>query len=123
MLSIAAFQQLAVGDRWLMADQAGVLDQLDNERLGDRARDWVPFASAMHSDCLGAKGSAIAQIDAHVARYRDLPDFFGETGTLTFSLARRTGDHASLHITRTDNVPALHSTDIAVQIGWRHAAL
>ncbi len=122
-LSMAAFAQRAFGDRWLMAGQAGVLHQLDNQLLGeDRARDWVPFASAMLSYRLGAKWGAIAQIDAHAGLYRDLPDFFGDAGTLTFGLTRRTGDHGRLHITLTEDVPALQTTDIALQVGWRYGS-
>lgn len=118
-LSLTAFNQRGLGERWTVAARAGVLYQHDNTLLGDRARELVPFASAMLSYRLGSHWSALLQADAHGALYRDLPDFFASANILSFGFSRRVSQHDAVFITLAEDVPALHTADIVLQLGWR----
>lgn len=121
-LSLAAFTQRRLGERWTMAARAGVLYQHDNALLGDRARELVPFAGAMLGYRLGERWSAIVQADAHGALYRDLPDFLAAANTLSVGLSRRFGERGALSVTLGEDLPALHTTDVVLGLGWRFAS-
>ena len=120
-LSLGAFTQHRIGERWTVAARAGVLYQHDNTLLGDRARDLVPYAGAALGYRVGRHWDAILQADAHAALYRGLPAFFGAANLLSFGVSRRFGDRAALFVSLAEDLPALHTTDVVLQLGWRWA--
>lgn len=118
--SLGAFVQFPAGDRFGVGLRAGVLVQDSNRLLGDSARTVVPFASALLRYRLGERWSAVLQSDAHGALYRDLPDFLGSAANqLNFGLARRIGETGEFAITLAEDLPALRTSDVAINLGLR----
>jgi hypothetical protein len=119
-VSFAAFALLPLGDHFTIGVRGGVLLQNDNRLLGNSARNTVPFASALLRYRLGQKWSAVVQSDAHGALYRDLPAFLsGVANQLGFGLARRIGENGELQLTLAEDLPALHTTDVAINLNLR----
>lgn len=119
-VSLSAFSLLPLGERLTLGFRGGLLLQGHNRLLGDTARDAVPFASALLRYWLGRKWSAVLQSDAHGPLYRDLPEFLGAAGNqLNFGLIRRVGESGELQMTLGEDLPALRTTDIAVNLDLR----
>ena len=119
-VSLAAFALVPLGERFTLGVRGGVLVQGDNRLLGNSARDIVPFASALVRYRLGQKWSAVLQSDAHGALYRDLPAYLGGTANqLNFGLVRRVGDSGEFQVTLAEDLPALHTSDVAINLNLR----
>ena len=119
-VSFSAFTLLPLGERLTFGARAGVLVQNNNQLLGDRARNRVPFASALLRYRLGENWSALLQSDAHGALYRDLPDFIGSASNqLNIGLSRRFGDSTEFQATLGEDLPALHTTDVVLSFNLR----
>jgi hypothetical protein len=119
-ISFAAFVLLPFGERVTFGVRGGMLVQNNNRLLGDSARNAVPFASALLRYRLGQKWSAVLQSDAHGALYRDLPAFLGSAANqLNFGLARRLGEGGEFQVTLAEDLPALHTTDVAINMNLR----
>ncbi|HMM68485.1 MAG TPA: DUF3187 family protein [Dokdonella sp.] len=122
-VSFSAFALLPVGERLTVGARAGLLVQGDNRLLGDTARDAVPFASALLRYRFGQKWSAVLQSDAHGPLYRGLPEFLGTAGNqLNFGLIRHTGGAGEFQITLGEDLPALRTSDIAINLTLRLTA-
>ncbi|WP_175498097.1 DUF3187 family protein [Dokdonella immobilis] len=118
--SLGAFVLLPVGERLGVGVRAGLLVQGENRLLGDNARSVVPFASALLRYRLGENWSAVLQTDAHGPLYRDLPDFLGSASNqINFGLVRRLGKTGEFDITLAEDLPALHTSDVAINLGLR----
>lgn len=121
--SFSAFTLLPAGERLSFGLRAGVLVQGHNRLLGDTARDTVPFASAVARYRLGPQWSAIVQSDAHGPLYRGLPEFLGSAGNqLSFGLIRRTRDSGEFQFTLGEDLPALRTSDVAINLAFRLGA-
>jgi hypothetical protein len=119
-VSLAAFALFPLGEQITLGVRGGMLVQNNNRLLGNSARNTVPFASALLRYRLGQKWSAVLQSDAHGALYRDLPAFLGSAANqLNFGLARRVGDRGEFQITLAEDLPALHTTDVAINLNLR----
>lgn len=69
---------------------------------------------------LGRKWSAVLQSDAHGPLYRDLPEFLGSASNqLNFGLIRRWGDSGEWQLTLGEDLPALRTSDIAINLNLR----
>lgn len=118
-VSLSAFTLLGVGERLAFGARAGILLRTGNDLLEDHARGQVPFAGILLRYRLGENWSALLQSDAHGALYRRLPDFLGSTSNqLNFGLSRRIGGSSEFQVTLAEDLPALHSTDVALTLNW-----
>jgi hypothetical protein len=119
--SLAVFALLPLGERFTIGARGGVLVQSDNRLLGNNsARNTVPFASALLRYRLGQKWSVVVQSDAHGALYRDLPAFLGSAANqFNFGLARRIGENGEFQLTLAEDLPALHTADVAINLNLR----
>ncbi len=119
-VSLSAFTQLQVGEQLTIGARAGLLLRTGNDLLDDRARGEVPFAGIMLRYRLGENWSALLQSDAHGALYQRLPNFLGGTSNqLNFGLSRRIGNDSVLQLSMAEDLPALHSSDVAFTLNWR----
>ena len=119
-VSLAVSTLKPIGDRWLLGARLGVLARGDNERFAAKTHSMVSFASLLVRYRLGSRWSAVVQSDAHDALYHDLPALPGSAGNqLSFGLIRRLGQNGELIATLGEDVPALHSADVAVHLGLR----
>ncbi len=119
-VSLSAFAMTPLGVRLTIGLRAGVLLRTGNRLLADQARDQVPFAGLMLRYRIGENWSAWLQSDAHAALYRRLPGFLGGTSNqLNFGLSRRIGEDSVLQLTMAEDLPALHSSDVAFTLNWR----
>ena len=119
-VSLSAFSMMAFGERLDLGIRAGMLLRSGNHLLEEHARDQVPFAGIVLRYRLGDKWSAWLQSDAHGALHRRLPDFLGGTANqLNFGLSRRLGNASELQVTLAEDLPALHSSDVALTLNWR----
>ncbi len=122
-VSLSAFTLIQVGERTAFGARAGALLRTGNDLLDEHARSLVPFASILLRYRLGENWSALLQSDAHGALYRQLPDFLGSTSNqLNFGLSRRIGKRSEFQLTMAEDLPALHSSDVALTLNWRLAA-
>ena len=118
--SLGAFVLFPAGERLAIGLRAGVLVQGANRLLGDSARTLVPFASALLRYRLGEHWSAVLQSDAHGPLYRELPDFLGSAANqFNFGLSRRVGETGAFEVTLAEDLPALHTSDVAINLGLR----
>lgn len=119
-VSLSAFSMMAFGERLDLGMRAGMLLRSGNHLLAEHARDQVPFAGIVLRYRLGDKWSAWLQSDAHGALYCGLPDFLGSAANqLNFGLSRRLGSASEFQFTVAEDLPALHSSDVAVTLNWR----
>ncbi len=119
-VSLCAFSMMALGERADIGVRVGMLLRSGNHLLAEHARNQVPFAGVVLRYRLGEKWSAWLQSDAHGALYRRLPGFLGGTANqLNFGLSRRFGIASELQITLAEDLPALHSSDVALTLNWR----
>lgn len=119
-VSVSAHMLKEMGDRVTFGARLGVLARNDAELLGAEAQSMVPFASLLLRYRLGTHWSAVLQADGHDALYHDLPGLLGYAGNqLSFGFARRLGNRGEFVATLGEDVPALHSADIALQIALR----
>lgn len=118
--SLGAFVLFPAGERLAIGLRAGVLVQGANRLLGDSAHTLVPFASALLRYRLGEHWSAVLQSDAHGPLYRELPDFLGSPANqFNFGLSRRVGETGAFEVTLAEDLPALHTSDVAINLGLR----
>jgi len=109
-----------MGERWLLGARLGVLARGDDERFTAKTHPMVSFASVLLRYRLGSQWSAVVQSDAHDTLYRGLPALPGSAGNqLSFGLIRKLGQRGEIVATLGEDVPALHSADIAVHLGLR----
>lgn len=118
-VSLGVFAEHAWGEHVTVAARGGVLRRGSGGLLAGNARRFVPHAGARLDWRLGERWTALVQADAHGALYDDLPDFMSAANSLTFGLARTFGDRQAVFLTLTEDAPALHTTDIVLQLGWR----
>ena len=119
-VSLSGFAMTPLGERLTVGVRAGILLRTGNHLLEDQSRDQVPFASLLLRYRLGQKWSAWLQSDAHGALYRRLPNFLGGTSNqLNFGVSRRFGEQSELQLTMAEDLPALHSSDVALTLNWR----
>ncbi len=119
-LSLAISTLKPMGERWLLGARLGVLARGDDERFTAKTHPMVSFASVLLRYRLGSQWSAVVQSDAHDTLYRGLPALPGSAGNqLSFGLIRKLGQRGEIVATLGEDVPALHSADIAVHLGLR----
>jgi hypothetical protein len=119
--SLTAFTTLPIGQSATFAARAGVLYQSDNTLLGNYAEKHVVFASALLAYQLTPNWNVYAQLDAHDALYRKMPDFLGRANVLSVGLGRRIGNHAEAVVTLGEDAPATHTTDVVFGLQLRMA--
>ena len=124
--SLSAFTLFNSGERLTLGARIGVLIQPDNDLLGTQARTSVGFANLLLRVRIDQNWSMLVQADAHEALYKDLPAFFKASNQFSFGFSRRIGSSAELLGYFSEDIPQLHTTDIAfglnlrVDLGRRH---
>ena len=96
-----------------------VLIQPDNDLLGAQARTSAGFANLLLRARINENWSMLVQADAHEALYKDLPAFFKASNQFSFGFSRRIGDSAELQAIFSEDIPQLHTTDIAFGFNLR----
>lgn len=124
--SLSMFTQFDTGERLTLGARVGILVQPDNELLGAQSKTSVGFANLLLRVRLDQNWSFLAQYDAHEELYKNLPAFFQASGQASFGFSRRIGDSTELQAIFSEDVPRLHTTDIAfgfnlrVDLGQHH---
>lgn len=119
-LSLSAHTLKELGDHLTVGVRLGVLARDKPDLLGAEAKSLIPFGNLLLRYRLGAKWSALMQADAHDALYRDLPGLAGFAGNqLSFGFARQLAKRGEFVATLGEDVPALHSADVALHLGLR----